>query len=83
MEQNSSPVVSSAGGLTNPAYQSVEASMDPQTKSLEWMDSDMMPMMPVSPANLGFAMTVNLDSAQVASKKGTIMRPNPQSTTAW
>jgi hypothetical protein len=143
-EQNPSTVVSSAGGLTNPAYQSVEEGKDAETTTLGPANSNVIPpsdVVPVSmgeansaappmdpltranlepeisalsddqtaksplpmnlplPTNLGLpamhvmagsmpaapanpSFTVDSDSALVASRKGTIMRPNPQSTTA-
>jgi hypothetical protein len=39
-----------------------------------------IPVLPMNPTTQGFA--VDSDGAAVASRKGTIMRPNPQSTTA-
>ena len=157
-EQNPSTVVSSAGGLTNPAYQNVEAGKDAETTRSEPANSNVIPprasgevpvsmgeaslaappmdlldpltranlgpvmsalsdasdgqtvaptflaksplpmnlplpttlglpampamasSMPVAPANLG--LTLDSDGALATLRKGTIMRPNPQSTTA-
>jgi hypothetical protein len=39
-------------------------------------------MAPLLAASANLGLTVDSDSPQVTSRKGTIMRPNPQSTTA-
>jgi hypothetical protein len=82
-EQNLFSVVSFTGSLTNPAHQSLDAIppsdvvMEDSTSSVAFLPTGMnLPL----PANPGFA--VDSDGAPVASRKGTIMRPNPQSTTA-
>ena len=71
-EQDPLSVVSSAGGY--PVSQSVNT-VAPAT-----LAKSSLPMNLPLPENLGSAG--DSDGAAVASRKGTIMRPNPQSTTA-
>jgi hypothetical protein len=82
-EQNLSPgpVVSSTGGLTNPAYHSVDTIPSSDVVMEESTSSVALAPLPTG-TNLSLPSAVDSDGAPAALRKGSIMRPNPQSTTA-